>query len=153
MPSTTVKGYYEYTRTTKKGTKKVVIPKIVYNYNSDGTFIYDVEPVRAWQIEFDEKKQLLWCRSIPTLKIPGRPERDVWALATGPNERVLVDIIIEHTNKRVEEEGEQAYLWTISRNTVFKAFRKHLGINNFPHKLRDQRATKDSTTYGLDAKD
>lgn len=153
MPQTTVVGSYEYTRTTKKGTKKVVIPKIVFNYNKDGSFVYEVEPVRAWQIEYDVKKSLLWCRSIPTLKIPGRPERDVWALATGPNERILVDIVLEHTKKVVDREGEQGYLWTFSRNKAFKMFRKYLGVNNFPHKLRDQRATKDSTTYGLDAKD
>lgn len=151
---TTITGYYEYERTTKKGTKKIYIKKTVNKEQQQkGIIEYEIEPIRAWQIEYEEKKNLLWCRSIHTLKIPGRPVRDSWVLTDGPNEKELVEIVLEHTKKRIEEEGETAYLWELTRNNVYKAFRKHLGINNFPHKIRDQRATKDSTTYGLDAKD
>jgi predicted transposase YbfD/YdcC len=149
---TVTTGYYEYERTTRKGTKTVYIKKIVNKENSEG-IEYEIEPVQAWQIEYDEKKSLLWCRSLPTLKIPGRPVRDSWVLTNGPNEMELVEIVIEHTQKIIKEKGETAYLWELTRNNVYKAFRKHLGINNFPHKIRDHRATKDSTTYGLDAKD
>jgi hypothetical protein len=148
LPKTEPTGeYYEYTRVSKKGSRIVKIPKTNIVPNE-----WTVEPLRAWCIEYDEKAGILWCRGIPTFKTSNRPVRDAWVLAGG-TEKPMIDELWAYTLKVREEGGLDAPLFEMTRQAVYESFRKYLGMNAFPHKLRDLRATKDATTYGLDAKD
>jgi len=140
--------YYVYERTNKKGTKTVKIPKTV---PVEGE--WEVEPIPSWAVEYDEKAGLLWCRGVPTFKTGSRPLRDVWVMANGPAEKPLVEALWGYVRKRRLEAGMEAPLFVMTRQGVYNSFRTYLGVNAFPHKLRDLRATKDATTYGLDAKD
>jgi hypothetical protein len=149
LPLTTDTGeYYEYYRTTKKGTKKVRINKKILVPNK-----WLVEPLKAWAVEYDQEQGLLWVKGIKTFKRGGRPNRDVWVLESGQNEKPLINIVWKHTLAVRKKYGDNAPLFDITRQGAYMAFRKELGVNAFPHKLRDLRATKDATTYGLDAKD
>jgi len=149
LPKTEETGeYYEYTKTTKKGTKTVKIPKKILVPNE-----WEVEPLKAWAVEYDREKGILWVKGIRTFKRGGRPNRDVWVLESGFNEKPLIDIVWKHTLAVRKKYGDDAPLFNITRQGAYMAFRKELGVNAFPHKLRDLRATKDAVTYGLDAKD
>jgi hypothetical protein len=145
--------YYEYTRTNKAGTKTVKIPKTLIQRNKDGSFLWEVEPLKAWNIEYDEQKRILWCKGVPTFKTATRPIRDVWVMIDGPAEEPLVNYLWGYVVALRKEKGDSAVLFDFTRQAVYNAFRQYLGPNAFPHKLRDLRATKDATTYGLDAKD
>jgi len=152
LPKYTVTGHYSYTRTNKRGTKTVKIRKIVLDRDEKGQLQWEVEPVKAWQIEYNHITKVLYCRNVPTFKREGRPPRDVWILVTGPDEQELCRMLYEYV-KTVKAIDEMDVLFNLTRNQVYKASRRYLGANAFPHKLRDLRATKDATVYGLDAKD
>lgn len=139
--------FYEYNRFSRKGARTVKIPKYTIVPNE-----WEVEPIRASQIELDEEKDLLWCRGVPTFKTTGRPHRDVWVLVSGPNEKPLAVLLWNYVQSRRLEE-DNAVLFNFTRQACYNMFRRYIGVNAFPHKLRDLRATKDATVYGLDAKD
>lgn len=140
--------FYVYERTNKKGTKTIKIPKVV---PVEGE--WEVPPIPVWSIEYDPKAAILWCRGVPTFKTGSRPLRDVWVMTDGPHEKPLADALWAYATARREQVGIDAPLFEMTRQAVYSAFRTYLGVNAFPHKLRDLRATKDATTYGLDAKD
>lgn len=149
LPLTRETGeYYEYERVTKAGVKRVRIPKKELVPNE-----WEVEPLKAWAVEYDEEKKILWVKGIPTFKTGNRPGRDVWVIVDGYNEKPLVEIVWRYVKAVRKKYGDDAPLFPITRQGAYMAFRKELGVNAFPHKLRDLRATKDAVTYGLDAKD
>ncbi len=144
--------YYEYEKTNKRGTKKVRIMKSTPQLLPNGEKKWIEEPLKAWAIEKRNNEKELWVVGIPTFKTANRPPRDVWAICDGPGERDIVDILYTYVLKK-RAENPDAVLFDFTRQSVYNNFRRYLGINAFPHKLRDLRATKDATTYGLDAKD
>jgi len=153
-------GHYTYYKTLKKRDKKgnaiiktIKIPKNEIVRDEKGEIKYEVQPLEAWKVSFNEEDRILTCDSVSTFKTAGRPLRQVWVLVDGPGEKVLVEFLWDFVKKIRLSEGENAVLFPLKRQSVYRCFRHYIGINGFPHKLRDLRATKDATTYGLDAKD
>ena len=149
MPKTRETGeYYEYTQISKKGRKIVKIPKTIIVPNE-----WEVEPLKAWNVQYDKETQILWCTGVPTFKTANRPVRDVWVMVKGPGEAPVAQVLWNYVKATRASKGDDSVLFDLSRYKAYKDFRKYLGVNAFPHKLRDLRATKDATVYGLDAKD
>lgn len=145
-------GEYKYVRKSRNGTKTVTVDKLILHKDADGNKVWVVEPIKAWQVEYDHIAKILYVRNIPTLKQTNRPGRDTWVLIKGPGEYEIAKILYDYV-KKMREFDEMGPLFDLTRNQVYKATRKYLGANAFPHKLRDLRATKDATVYGLDVKD
>lgn len=141
--------YYVYTRyNRKKKPREVKIPKYEIVPNE-----WEVEPIRASQVWYDPEKGMLNCSGIPTFKIDSRPLREAYVFVDGPNEKPLAELLLSYVDDVKRERGENAPLFNFSRQACYNIFTRKLGSTAFPHKLRDLRATKDSTVYGLDAKD
>lgn len=144
IPNREIVGFYEYPRKGKGGKIYTVkVPKYI-EYGNSG---YELEPIRAWQLEYDEKEEVLWAKSIPTLKKKDRDLRNVEVIYNGVGEKPFIKILLEYRNTKNKED----YLWTFNRRQAYNNFMKYIGT--MPHKLRSMRATKEVKIYQYDTRD
>jgi len=119
--------------------KPYYIPKLKY---LEG---YEYEPLAPWRIQFPDDNTIL-CE-IRVYKRAGRPLWTKIVDSLGPGEMPFALILAQY----VAKSQENLYLWDYSRQTAYRQFMKHLKVP--PHKLREMRATKQATTYGMSARD
>jgi hypothetical protein len=142
-------GEYTYYRKDKRGKKVTEVH--VAKYNTNETDIEDIskwisKPALAIKIDCNTEETEASI-TLPTFKREGRPQHTFIAILNLPEEKEAWNILKTYALKKEALEP----LWTFRRTTAWYYCDKYLGIP--PHKLRALRATRDATTYGLDAID
>lgn len=143
-------GYNEY---TKAGRKKKIIKFKVPIYKTYrrkelekiGVGEWEVAPPKAINYEFDEINGFVRVHKVRTLKRQGRPPHTYTAKLNRPEEKLAWELIYDYWLVADKEKP----LWSFSRKTAWYYCNKYLGIP--PHKLRGERATRDSEVIHLDA--
>ncbi len=147
IPPREVVGHYEYTRSNKKRTITVKIPKYRTIESEVGNIdLWEVVPVTRVKAQVDPATNSVLLKT-QTLKRQGRPYHDYRAIIDLPEERRAWEILTEYLATKSGLEP----LWSFRRSTAWNYCDKYLGVP--PHKLRGLRATRDAVKYGLDAID
>lgn len=144
-------GFYEYNKPTKKNPTRIIkVAKLKTasknECKANNWPLYEVEPIRKWDIQISEEKPVIRLVNVHTLKIKGRPTHTYIARVDG-EEKDFYELFKEYYDKKRMEE----YLFKFTRRTAHRYSDNYLNIP--PHKLRGLRATRDAVKYNLDSID